>query len=148
MPRIACAQAVHADPLYLTYLSGFEEYRSVSATKTLVTAIQTGAPASYERAVKVLQAFEGVVEQATEDELANASGSADRVGLYICSQTGVALAVLYELIARGGHPARTSRGCHFHCPWPQVHALQGWVSRTSAGGGGGPVRQPAGGPAG
>ncbi len=101
LPRIACAQAAHANPLYLSYLTGFEEYMSVSAAETLATAIQIGEPVSYERAVKVLQAFDGVVEQATEDELANAAAAADRAGLYSCPQTGVALAVLDKLIARG-----------------------------------------------
>jgi threonine synthase len=41
------------------------------------------------------------VEQATEDELANAAACADRTGLYCCPHTGVALAVLNKLIARG-----------------------------------------------
>jgi threonine synthase len=100
LPRIACAQAAHANPLYLSYLSGFEEYRPVPAAKTLATAIQIGAPVSYERAVKVLRAFDGVVEQATEDELANAAAAADRAGLYSCPQTGVALAVLGKLVDR------------------------------------------------
>jgi threonine synthase len=101
LPRIACAQAAHANPLYLSYLTGFREYRSVQAEKTLATAIQIGAPVSYERAVKVLRAFEGVVEQASEDELANAAARADRAGLYCCPQTGVALAVLLKLLERG-----------------------------------------------
>jgi threonine synthase len=82
-------------------LTGFEEYRSVSAKRTQASAIQIGAPVSYERAVKVLRALEGVVEQATEDELANAAGRADRAGLYSCPQTGVALAVLFKLVERG-----------------------------------------------
>jgi threonine synthase len=73
----------------------------VTAQKTAATAIQIGAPVSYERAVKVLKAFDGVVEQATEDELANAAARADRVGLYCGPQTGVALAVLLKLVQRG-----------------------------------------------
>jgi threonine synthase len=101
LPRIACAQTAHANPLYLSYLTGFREYRPVEAKRTLATAIQIGAPVSYERAVKVLAAFDGVVEQATEDELANAAARADRAGLYACPQTGVALAVLFKLIERG-----------------------------------------------
>jgi threonine synthase len=101
LPRIACAQAAHANPLYLSYLTGFEEYRAVQAQKTLASAIQIGAPVSYERAVKVLRALDGVVEQASEDELANAAALADRAGLYCCPQTGVALAVLHKLIQRG-----------------------------------------------
>jgi threonine synthase len=101
LPRIACAQAAHANPLYRSYLTGFEDYRSVQAEKTLASAIQIGAPVSYERAVKVLRAFGGVVEQASEDELANAAARADRAGLYCCPQTGVALAVLLKLLERG-----------------------------------------------
>ncbi len=101
LPRIACAQAAHANPLYLSYLTGFEEYRPVEATKTLASAIQIGAPVSYERAVKALRSFNGIVDQATEDELANAAAYADRAGLYCCPQTGVALAVLSKLVERG-----------------------------------------------
>ena len=101
LPRIACAQAAHANPLYLSYLTSFEEYQAVTAEKTQASAIQIGAPVSYERAVKVLRQFDGVVEQATEDELANAAARADRAGLYCCPQTGVALAALFKLVDRG-----------------------------------------------
>jgi threonine synthase len=101
LPRIACAQAAHANPLFLSYLTGFEEYRPVPAQETLASAIQIGAPVSYERAVKVLGDFEGVVEQATEDELADAAARADRAGLYSCPQTGVALAALFKMVDRG-----------------------------------------------
>jgi threonine synthase len=101
LPRIACAQAANANPLYLSYLSSWQEYRPIAAQKTLASAIQIGAPVSYERAVKVLQSFEGVVEQASEDELADASARADRAGLYCCPQTGVALAALFKLVERG-----------------------------------------------
>jgi threonine synthase len=101
LPRIACAQAAHANPLYLSYLTGFEEYHPIPAQKTLASAIQIGAPVSFERAVKILRALDGVVEQATEDELANAAALADQAGLYCCPQTGVALAVLFKLLERG-----------------------------------------------
>jgi threonine synthase len=101
LPQIACAQAEHANPLYLSYQTRFQEYRPVAARKTQASAIQIGAPVSYERAVKVLQAFDGVVEQASEDELANAAARADRAGLYCCPQTGVALAALFKLMRQG-----------------------------------------------
>ncbi len=101
LPRIACAQAANANPLYLSYLSNYAEYEPVQAKRTQASAIQIGAPVSYERAVKVLRDFEGVVEQASEDELANAAARADRAGLYSCPQTGVALAALFKLIERG-----------------------------------------------
>ena len=100
LPRIACAQAANANPLYLSYLRGLEEYRPVTAQKTLASAIQIGAPVSYERAVKVLRAFDGIVEQASEDELADATARADRTGMYCCPHTGVTLAVLFKLVER------------------------------------------------
>jgi threonine synthase len=101
MPRIACAQAAHANPLYLSFLGGYKEYKPVVARKTLASAIQIGDPVSYERAIKILRDFDGIVEQASEDELANAAARADRAGLFTCPQTGVALAALSKLIDRG-----------------------------------------------
>lgn len=101
LPRIACAQAAHANPLYLSYLTGFDDYHPVTAKKTLASAIQIGDPVSYERAVSILKTFDGVVEQATEDELADAAARGDRTGMYNCPHTGVALAVLSKLLSRG-----------------------------------------------
>ncbi|NPV86455.1 MAG: threonine synthase [Anaerolineae bacterium] len=101
LPRIACAQSQNANPLYRSFLKGFKEYEPVKAQKTFASAIQIGDPVSYERAVKTLKAFDGVVEQAGEDELANAVARADRTGLYTCPHTGVALAALFKLLARG-----------------------------------------------
>jgi threonine synthase len=100
LPRIICAQAANANPLYLSFLSGYKNYRDVQAKKTSASAIQIGAPVSYERAVKVLKEFDGIVEQATETELANAAAQADRAGLFTCPQTGVALAALLKLIEK------------------------------------------------
>ncbi len=100
LPRIACAQAERANPFYLSFQSAFEEYCPVVAQNTLASAIQIGDPVSFERAVKTMQGFELVVEQASEDELANAAAQADRTGMYSCPHTGVALAVLQKLIER------------------------------------------------
>ena len=100
-PRICVAQAASANPLYLSYKSGFKEYRPVVAKDTAASAIRIGDPVSVQKAVKVLKEFGGVVEQATEDELANASARADRTGLFSCPHTGVALAALEKLAARG-----------------------------------------------
>jgi threonine synthase len=101
LPRIACAQAEQANPFYRAFQTGFELYEPVQAQPTLASAIQIGAPVSYERAVKVLRQFDGVVEQANEDELAEASARADRKGLFCCPQTGVALAALFKLLDKG-----------------------------------------------
>ena len=101
LPRIVCAQAQRANPLYLSYLTGFREFHPLQAQPTLANAIQIGNPVSVQKAIKTLQIFAGVVEQASEDELANASARADRTGLFTCPHTGVALAVLFKLVERG-----------------------------------------------
>jgi len=101
LPRVACAQVERANPLYLSYLTDFEEYDPVQAQPTLASAIQIGNPVSYERAVRTLRRLDGVVEQASEDELANAAARADRTGFYCCPQTGAALAVLAKLREQG-----------------------------------------------
>jgi threonine synthase len=101
LPRIACAQAANANPLYLSYRSDFKEFQPVTAGDTLASAIRIGNPVSYERAVKAIKAFDGVVEQTSEDELANAAVLADRTGLYCCPHTGVALAALFKLLDQG-----------------------------------------------
>ncbi len=97
LPRIAAAQAAKASPLFNSYQRKFDALEPVTAGSTLASAIQIGDPVSYERAVIALQALDGVVEQADEDELANAAVLADQTGLYACPHTGVALAALQKL---------------------------------------------------
>jgi threonine synthase len=101
LPRIAVAQAEHANPLYLSFLKGFRAFEPVTAKKTLASAIQIGNPVSVKRAIKVLQRFEGVVEQASEQELADESARADRTGMFNCPHTGVALAAFKKLVDKG-----------------------------------------------
>ena len=100
-PRLACAQAANANPLYESYLTGFKEFKPKKAKKTLASAIQIGNPVSVRKAIDMLKEFDGVVEQATEDELANAAALADTTGLFCCPHTGVALAVLFKLVKQG-----------------------------------------------
>lgn len=100
-PRICVAQAAHASPLYESYRAGWAALTPVQARPTLASAIQIGNPVSFRKAVRALQAFEGTVEIATEAELADASAHADRDGLFTCPHTGVALAALAKLAARG-----------------------------------------------
>lgn len=100
-PRLAIAQAEAANPLYLAYREGRDEVRPVVAKKTLATAIQIGNPVSAPRAILALREMNGVVEQATEEELCEAAARADRAGMFTCPHTAVGLAVLEKLKARG-----------------------------------------------
>jgi threonine synthase len=101
LPRLVCAQAEKADPLYRSYINGFKTFESVQAKTTLASAIQIGDPVSYKKAIRALQNFNGIVEKATESELANAAGRANKTGLLCCPHTGVALAVLEKLVQSG-----------------------------------------------
>jgi threonine synthase len=101
MPRLVAAQAAKANPFYQSYLNGFREKHTLPAQKTLASAIQIGNPVSYEKAVQAIQMTDGMVEQATEHELAGAAVMADRTGMYTCPHTGVALAALFKLVSRG-----------------------------------------------
>ncbi|HEX5058951.1 MAG TPA: threonine synthase [Kofleriaceae bacterium] len=100
-PRICVAQAAHAAPLATSYQHNWAELEPVKAKTTLASAIQIGNPVSFKKAVRALRAFEGVVEAVSEAELADASARADRGGLFTCPHTGVALAALEKLAARG-----------------------------------------------
>ncbi|MDH5308303.1 MAG: pyridoxal-phosphate dependent enzyme, partial [Myxococcales bacterium] len=100
-PRIACAQAQSANPLYLSYQRGFEVFEPIHARPTLATAIQIGNPVSVEKAIDALRRYDGIVEQASEEELAQACARADRTGLFNCPHTGVALAAMEKLVSRG-----------------------------------------------
>jgi threonine synthase len=107
LPRLVVAQAEAANPLWRSTTGAGRkptpevQVEPIPAQKTLATAIQIGAPVSARRALRALQALDGIVEQAGEQELADASARADRAGLFTCPHTAVALAALEKLASRG-----------------------------------------------
>src|SRR5215467_777679 len=107
-PRLVCAQTEQANPLYRSYRDGFDKLQPMTAGRTLATAIQIGNPVSFDKAVRVLKETNGVVEQASESELANAAATVDRFGFFNDPQTGVALAATMKL-ARSGTIPKSSR---------------------------------------
>jgi threonine synthase len=98
LPRIVVAQAQRANPLYRAYLKNFEVVEPMQAQSTLASAIQIGNPVSIAKAIRTLRQFDGMVLDATEEELADAAGLGDRTGMYNDPHTGVALAVLIKLV--------------------------------------------------
>lgn len=101
LPHLAVAQAQNANPLFLAFQRGFDGLEPVRAERTLASAIQIGNPVSYERAVRMLKRFDGVVQQASEQELADAAARADLTGMFNDPHTGVALAALEKLVQAG-----------------------------------------------
>lgn len=101
LPRIVVAQAERANPLYRSYLKNFETFEPIHAEKTLASAIQIGNPVSVRKAIRTLKQFNGIVMDATEQELADAAALGDTTGMFNCPHTGVALAALIKLIKAG-----------------------------------------------
>jgi threonine synthase len=101
LPRIVVAQAERANPLYRSYLKNFESFEPMQAQKTLASAIQIGNPVSIEKAIRTLKQFDGIVVDATEQELADAAALGDTTGMFNCPHTGVALAAMIKLLKSG-----------------------------------------------
>ncbi|MEM6958012.1 MAG: threonine synthase [Myxococcota bacterium] len=109
LPRLMCCQAAQAAPLYAAQerARGLgrelreEDFSAVSAGETLASAIRIGDPVSLPKAVRALVECRGVVEQASEEELANAAARADLTGMFNCPHTGVALACLEKAVGSG-----------------------------------------------
>ena len=99
-PRIVVAQAAKANPLYRAYKDRWN-FEPVQAESTQASAIQIGNPVSIKKAITTLQRYEGIVEQATEAELADAAAQADLTGMFNCPHTGVALSALIKLRRNG-----------------------------------------------
>ncbi|HEY0709040.1 MAG TPA: pyridoxal-phosphate dependent enzyme, partial [Polyangia bacterium] len=78
-----------------------EHFEAIVPKNTLASAIQIGNPVSVRKAIRTLQKFDGVVEQASETELADAASRADATGMFNCPHTGVALAALEKLVGSG-----------------------------------------------
>ncbi|KAE8720074.1 Threonine synthase 2 [Hibiscus syriacus] len=101
IPRLVCAQASNANPLYLYFKSGWKDFSPVKAKTTFASAIQIGDPVSIDRAVYALKNSNGIVEEATEEELMDAMAEADSTGMFTCPHTGVALTALNKLRKSG-----------------------------------------------
>ncbi len=100
-PRLVVAQAEAANPLYRAWSAGQTEVAAVKAQPTQASAIQIGNPVSAPRAVLALKAMNGLVEQASEQELADVAAEADATGMYTCPHTAVALAAMKKLVHNG-----------------------------------------------
>jgi threonine synthase len=97
IPRLVCAQAANANPLYRAYKAGWENFVPIKAQPTFASAIQIGDPVSIDRAIYALTQSNGIVEEATEEEIMDLCAQADKSGMFTCPHTGVALVALKKL---------------------------------------------------
>src|SRR6204780_900280 len=101
LPKLSVIQAQGANPLVRT-LGETAGKRLVSVkAETRATAIRIGNPASWEKAVKVLQATDGACEQVSELEIAEAKAEIGTEGIGCEPASAVTLAGLKKLLQAG-----------------------------------------------
>jgi threonine synthase len=101
VPRISVIQAEGANPLYTSMkTSNGRELTPVHAD-TRASAIRIGNPASWRKAVRVLQQTGGYCEQVSEAEIAIAKAEIGREGVGCEPASAVTLAGLKKLVADG-----------------------------------------------
>ncbi len=100
-PRISIIQAEGANPLVRTIREkGGKELVPVQA-ETMATAIRIGSPASWKKALRILDATGGTVEQVSEVEIALAKAEIGADGIGCEPASAVTLAGLKKLVKQG-----------------------------------------------
>jgi threonine synthase len=101
IPRISVIQADGANPLYTAMKeSQGRELKPVHAA-TRASAIRIGNPASWRKAVRILEQTSGYCEQVSEAEIAIAKAEIGREGIGCEPASAVTLAGLKKLLADG-----------------------------------------------
>ncbi len=96
LPRVICAQAAQADPLFRSYQKNFASLEKITAQPTQASAIRIGDPVSFPRAITALKKANGTVSSITEQQLTDMAIEADATGLYLCPHTAVAMAAVLQ----------------------------------------------------
>lgn len=101
LPKISIIQAAGANPLVRTMReNGGQELVQVNA-ETRATAIRIGNPASWRKAVNVLQKTDGACEEVSENEIAQAKAELGAEGIGCEPASAATLAGLKKLTAKG-----------------------------------------------
>ena len=101
LPKVSIIQAHGANPLVLAMRENRGQSITAQTAETLATAIRIGNPASWKKAVRVLQSTAGTVEEVTEVEIANAKAEIGADGVGCEPASAVTLAGLKRLVKQG-----------------------------------------------
>ncbi len=101
LPKLSVIQAEGANALVRTLRKGGGKRLVSVHAETRATAIRIGNPASWEKAVKVLQATGGACEQVSEVEIAEAKAEIGAEGIGCEPASAVTLAGLRKLLHQG-----------------------------------------------
>jgi len=100
LPKLSIIQAAGANPLVRMIRSGATQLEAMHA-ETLATAIRIGNPASWKKAMRVLQETGGTVEEATEVEIAEAKAQIGADGIGCEPASAVTLVGARKLVRQG-----------------------------------------------
>jgi threonine synthase len=100
VPRLAAVQARGANPFYRSYAGGFRQREGVTA-RTVATAIRIGHPVSYQRAVRSLYWTNGLVTDASDEEIMNAKAQVDGAGIGCEPASAASVAGARRLVQEG-----------------------------------------------
>jgi threonine synthase len=101
LPKLSIIQAEGANPFYRSVREFNGAKLEAMTAHTMATAIQIGNPASWKKALHVLRATGGEVEQVSEQEIAEAKAEIGADGIGCEPASAVTLAGLKKLRARG-----------------------------------------------
>jgi threonine synthase len=80
LPRVLAVQASGAAPFAHSFRDGFRQRERVDPD-TIATAIRIGAPASWDRAVRVIRETNGIVTDVSDEEILEAKAVIDAAGV-------------------------------------------------------------------
>ncbi len=100
LPKLSIIQAEGANPFYRSVREFQGKKLEAMNAETLATAIRIGNPASWKKALRVLEATGGEVEEVTEVEIANAKAEVGSDGIGCEPASAVTLAGLKKLRQR------------------------------------------------
>jgi threonine synthase len=102
VPRIAVVQAAGSAPFFDFMKAPAEDaFMAVAEPETLATAIRIGDPISWPKAWSVLKETRGVVESASEQEIADAKAVIGRSGIGCEPASAATLAGIRKLVGKG-----------------------------------------------
>src|SRR5579862_831122 len=101
LPKLSVIQAEGANPFFRSIREYGGSKLVPTQADTLATAIRIGNPASWKKALRVLQATGGAVEQVSEVEIARAKAEIGSDGIGCEPASAVTLAGLKKLVQQG-----------------------------------------------
>jgi threonine synthase len=99
-PRLAVIQAEGSAPFH-DFMQNRGEFQSVQNPETLATAIRIGDPVSWPKALQEVMETHGVVEKASEQEIADAKAQIGRCGIGCEPASAATLAGIRKLTESG-----------------------------------------------